>query len=156
MFFVKFGHLTGLSSEEASFLKLETVQQIDFKGLLLAGMMIGLLGVLDDITIAQAAVVQQLLDTNKKFSVFELYRRAMNVGRDHIASMVNTLVLVYAGASLPLLLLFLDFSQPLTQVMNYEFLAEEIIKTLLGSIALIMAVPITTLLASFILVRKDS
>lgn len=154
--FIKLGHLTGLSSEEASFLKFETVQKIDFKGLLLAGMMIGLLGVLDDITVAQAAVVQQLRDTNEKLSIFELYKRAMNVGRDHIASMVNTLVLVYAGASLPLLLLFLDFSQPLVQVVNYEFLAEEIIKTLLGSIALIMAVPITTLLASFILVKRKT
>lgn len=121
---------------------------INIKGLLLAGILIGVLGVLDDITIAQASVVEQLRYANPSLKPRELFSRAMRVGQDHIASMVNTLVLVYTGASLPLLLLFVNNPHPLTEIINYEIIAEEIVRTLVGSIALILAVPITTLLAT--------
>lgn len=145
--FADIGNLTGLASEETSFLQLETAAQINFKGLLLSGMLIGLLGILDDITVSQASIVKELREANPKMSTLELYSRAMNIGRDHISSMVNTLILIYAGASLPLLLLFMDNSQPLNQIINIEPIAEEIIRTLVGSVSLILAVPITTLLA---------
>lgn len=149
-FFADYLHLTGFASEEISYLKMTTTQGIDFQGLILAGILISILGVLDDITISQASVVQQLklAKTNIKFP--ELFARAMSVGRDHIASLVNTLILVYAGASLPLLLLFLDYSTDFQSVINLEFIAEEIVRTIIGSIGLILAVPITTLLAAFI------
>lgn len=151
--FAKTGHLTGLATEELTFLKLETKDLIDFSGLVLAGMMISILGILDDITISQASVVQQLKNTKKGIKFRELYMRGMTVGRDHIASMVNTLILVYTGASLPLLLVFTNHSEQFSEVINYEFIAQEVIETLVGSIGLIMAVPITTLLACLLLVK---
>jgi len=152
-FFAKIGHLTGLSTEELTFLKIETKDLIDFRGLVLAGMMISILGILDDITISQASVIQQLKNTKTGIKFTELYGRGMTVGSDHIASMVNTLILVYTGASLPLLLVFMNHSEQFSEVINYEFIAQEVIETLVGSIGLIMAVPITTLLAC-ILIKK--
>jgi len=152
-FFVDFAKLTGYASEQASFLQVTKEGIMNIKGLLLAGIIIGTLGVLDDITVSQAAVVQQLKDANPKISRTELFSRAMRVGQDHIASMVNTLVLVYTGAALPLLLLFIDNSQPFSQVINYEIITEEIIRTLVGSIGLISAVPLTTFFATYL--RKD-
>lgn len=145
--FAKLSVLSGLSVEEASFLQEETKKVVDFRGLLLAGMVISVLGIMDDITISQSSIVQQLLNAKKKISFYELYKRAMHVGRDHIASMVNTLVLVYAGASLALLLLFIDYNQSFLELINYEFMAQEIVQTLIGSIGLILAVPLTTLMA---------
>jgi len=110
--FVEAAKLTGFASEEAAFLQIDMQGMINIKGLLLAGIIIGTLGVLDDVTISQASVVNQLKQSNKKLSLAQLYQRAMNVGQDHISSMVNTLFLVYAGASLPLLLLFMNNPKP--------------------------------------------
>ncbi|NTU73324.1 YibE/F family protein, partial [Candidatus Roizmanbacteria bacterium] len=138
--------LSGFISDEASFLQVMK-GNINMKDLLLAGMMIGTLGAINDITISQSAVIFQLQQTDPKLGWRELYKRAMNVGQDHIGSMVNTLVLVYAGASLPLFLLFSDNPKPFGQVINYEIIAVEILRTLIGSIALILAVPFTSLLA---------
>lgn len=146
--FVEATRLTGYASEEAGFLQVAKKGAMDIKGLLLAGMIIGTLGVLDDITVSQAAVVEQLKKANPKIRPRQLFWQAMSVGQDHIASMVNTLVLVYTGAALPLLLLFVDNPIPFSQVINYEIIAEEIVRTLIGSIGLISAVPITTFLAS--------
>jgi len=148
-FFADYAHLTGLASEESNFLMLGTASQIDFQGLILAGILISILGILDDITISQASVVQQLKLVKKNIQFPELFTRALSIGRDHIASLVNTLVLVYAGASLPVLLLFLDYSNSFVSIINLEFIAEEVVRTLIGSIALILAVPITTVLAAF-------
>jgi len=152
--FVNLSKLTGFASEEASFLQFSLGGAINMKNLLLAGIIISVLGVLDDVTVAQASLVKQLLETKKNISNKELYSRAMQVGQDHIASMINTLVLVYAGASLPLLLLFLDSSKSFGQVINYELIADEIVRTLVGSIGLILAVPITTFLAVYLYKRK--
>ncbi|MEK9159368.1 MAG: YibE/F family protein [Patescibacteria group bacterium] len=145
--FAHLGNLTGLADEAASFLKSDTGDRIDFQGLLLAGILISMLGVLDDVSVSQAAIVQELEGAKKNISFVELYRRTMTVGKDHIASMVNTLVLVYAGASIPLLLLFIDHSHTFYEVLNYEFVAEEIIQTLVASIGLILTVPVTTFIA---------
>lgn len=146
--FVEATGLTGYASEEAGFLQVAKKGAMDIKGLLLAGIIIGTLGVLDDITVSQAAVVEQLKKANPKIRPRQLFWQAMSVGQDHIASMVNTLVLVYTGAALPLLLLFVDNPMPFSQVINYEIIAEEIVRTLVGSIGLISAVPLTTFLAS--------
>lgn len=146
--FVEAAKLTGFASEEAGFLQVAKQGTINMKGLLLAGMIIGVLGVLDDITVSQAAIVQQLKETNPKLRFGDLYQKAMVVGKDHISSMINTLVLVYTGAAMPLLLLFIDNPHPFSEVVNYEIIADEIVRTLVGSIGLILAVPITTLIAS--------
>lgn len=146
--FVSQASLTGLSSEEAGFLLAFMGESLNTRGLLLAGIIIGTLGVLDDVTISQASVVYELRAANPKLSGKELFVRAMRVGHDHISSMVNTLVLVYTGASLPLLLLFLDSSQSLSLALNHEIFAEEIVRTLVGSIGLMLAVPFTTLVAT--------
>lgn len=146
--FVDAAKLTGFASEEAGFLQAFKPGLINIKGLLLAGIIIGVLGVLDDITISQSAIVQQLKAANPKLKAGELYKKAMAVGKDHIASMVNTLVLVYTGAALPLLLIFIDNPHPFSEIVNYEIIADEVVRTLVGSIGLILAVPITTFIAS--------
>ena len=153
--FVEAARLTGFSSEEAGFLQVAKGGIINIKGLLLAGIIIGALGILDDVTVSQASVVTQLKSVSSKLSVSELYKRAMQVGQDHISSMVNTLVLVYTGAALPLLLLFIDSPRPFSEVINYELIADEIIRTLVGSIGLVAAVPITTAIASAVIDRKE-
>jgi uncharacterized membrane protein len=153
-YFIDFAKLTGLASEEAGFLQAMYPGLINLKGLLLAGIIIGVLGVLDDVTVSQASIVEQLKGANPNLKTTEVYKRAMQVGHDHISSVVNTLVLVYAGASLPLLLLFNDAARPFAELVNYEMIAEEIIRTLVGSIGLILAVPISTLLAAWFVEGK--
>lgn len=154
--FVESAQLTGFASEEASFLQTIKQGSINIKGLLLAGIIIGVLGVLDDITISQSAIVFQLKEANTKIGSIELYKRAMNVGQDHISSMVNTLVLVYAGAALPLLLLFVDNPHPFSEIINYEIIADEMVRTFVGSIGLILAVPITTCIAVIVVKMTHS
>lgn len=154
-YFINQAHLTGFASEEAGFLDVMKNGAINIKGLLFAGVVIALLGILEDITVSQAAIVFQLKKANKDLSGFELFRRAMDVGRDHIASMANTLILVYAGASLPLLLLFIDNPLPFSAVINTEMIAEEIVRTLTASIGLILAVPITTAITALFLMRES-
>ncbi len=145
--FVSAAKLTGFASEESSFIQLASQGALNMKGLLLAGIIIGVLGVLDDITVSQSAIVFQLKEVDKKMRFKELYNRAMRIGQDHIASMVNTLVLVYTGASLPLLLLFVHSPHSFAEIVNQEIIADEIIRTLVGSIGLVLAVPITTFIA---------
>ncbi len=152
--FVEISNLTGFASEEAGFLQVVKGNQINIKGLLLGGIIIGVLGVLDDITVSQSAIIFQLKKANKNLNVSGLYKHAMNIGQDHISSMVNTLILVYTGASLPLLLLFINNPHPIAEVVNYEIIAGEIIRTLVGSIGLLLAVPITTILASISAANK--
>ena len=155
-FFVELTHLTGFASEEAGFLASQTDGNIDMKGLLLAGMIISVLGVLDDITVSQASIVLELKRANKKLSFTGLFSRAMRVGKDHVASLINTLVLVYAGASLPLLLLFTTSGLSFGQVINFEIVADEIVRTLIGSIGLVMAVPVTTTLAALVFEKRET
>lgn len=153
--FVDFAHLLGLGSEEVTFLELSEGQVLNLRGLLLAGIVIGTLGVLDDITTSQTAALFELKKVNPTLNFRELYKHGISVGREHIASLVNTLVLAYAGASLPLFLLFtMSNTEPLWVRLNSEFVAEEIVRTLVGSIALVLAVPISTILAAYFL-RKE-
>jgi uncharacterized membrane protein len=150
--FMKLSSLTGMSSEEAGFLSAYFPESLNMKGLLLASIILGGLGILDDITISQASIVAELYATGQK-SFHALYTHAMCVGHDHIASMINTLVLVYTSASLPLLMIFLGSSKPFMEVINYEFIAEEIVRTFVGSIGLMIAVPITTMIAAYVYAR---
>lgn len=149
--FVSMTRLTGLGTEEAFYLQFADVEPINLAGLLLGGLVIGTLGVLDDITTAQAAAVEEIHKANTKLSARDLFTRGGSVGREHIISLVNTLVLAYVGTSLPLILLFSIFPQPLWVTLNSEVVMEEIVRMLVGSSALILAVPITTALAASML-----
>jgi uncharacterized membrane protein len=140
--------LTGMGSEEALFLTQFAGASVDVRGLLLASILIGALGVLDDLTINQISAVFELRQAKPDLASRSLYRRAMVIGQDHIAATVNTLVLAYVGASLPLLLLFSLFQEPIMAALNRAVIAEEILRTLVGSIGLVMAVPIATALAT--------
>ncbi|WP_334144516.1 YibE/F family protein, partial [Rhabdothermincola sp.] len=148
--FVALTRLTGLTGEEAQILRI-TAEAVDLRGLLVAGIVVGALGVLDDVTVTQVSAVVQLRRANPSMSRVALYRSALKIGRDHIASTVNTLVLAYAGASLPILLLYTEAGQPWARVTAGELVAMEIVRTLVGSIGLIVAVPITTALAAVLL-----
>jgi uncharacterized membrane protein len=145
--FTELAHLTGLSSEEAAFLQLGQAD-LSLEGLLLAGIVIGALGVLDDVTISQASTVLALRRANPSLRFGELFGRALQVGRDHVSATVNTLVLAYVGAALPILLLFSATDLGVADAVNFEIVAKEIVATLVGSIGLIAAVPITTALAA--------
>ncbi|MCX4628863.1 MULTISPECIES: YibE/F family protein [unclassified Streptomyces] len=123
---------------------------IDMSGLLLAGVIIGSLGVLDDVTVTQTSAVWELHQADPSMGSRSLYRAAIRIGRDHIASVVNTLVLAYAGAALPLLLLFSIANSSMGSVANSELVAEEIVRTLVGSIGLVASVPVTTALAALV------
>lgn len=151
--FINESKMTGFSTEEAGFLFFEK-SEISMIGILLAGIIIGTLGVLDDVTVSQSAIVFQIKNLDNKIKFKDLYFKAMKIGKDHIASMINTLVLVYAGASMPLLLLFINNPRPFSEIINYELIAEEIIRTLIGSIGLVLAIPITTILASYYSLKK--
>ncbi|GAA3393386.1 YibE/F family protein [Streptomyces roseoviridis] len=123
---------------------------IDMSGLLLAGVIIGSLGVLDDVTVTQTSAVWELHQADPRMGPRALYRAGIRIGRDHIASVVNTLVLAYAGAALPLLLLFSIAQSSVGTVANSELVAEEIVRTLIGSIGLVASVPVTTGLAALV------
>lgn len=148
--FVGWSRLTGMVAEESAYLVMELGSGINLRGLLLGGIIIGAVGALDDVCVGQVSVVFELLDANPDLEWMELFRRSFNVGRDHIAAMVNTLVLAYTGASLPLLLAFTLYQEPLWRRINREPIAEEIVRTLVGSMGLVMAAPITTLIASLL------
>jgi uncharacterized membrane protein len=151
--FVRAARLTGLGSDETSLIS-STVGTLDLRGLLLAGIVIGSLGVLDDVTVTQSSAVWELHLANPAASARELYRAGIRIGRDHIASTVNTLVLAYVGTSLPLLVVYSLAGSQLQDVLTSEVVAQEVVRTLVGSIGLVAAVPLTTLLAA-LTVRVD-
>jgi uncharacterized membrane protein len=148
--FVGASKFTGLTDESVGFLD-ALGSPIDARGLLLAGVVIGSLGVLDDVTVTQVSAVWELKRAAPHAATRELYTRAVRIGRDHISSTVNTLFLAYAGAALPLLLLFSAAGQSVSSVATREVVAVEIVRALVGSLGLIAAVPITTALAAYVL-----
>ncbi|MBT4121242.1 MAG: YibE/F family protein [Candidatus Magasanikbacteria bacterium] len=157
--FVALTKLTGFASEEASFLVgTPGVNIIDFRGLLLAGILIGTLGVLDDVILGQVEAVNQIKLLKPDLSKRKMIKSANEIGRTHLSSMVNTLFLTYAGASLPLLILFSinpETSVTFASALDNEFIATEIVRTLSGSIGLILAFPLTTYLAVYFLKTKE-
>lgn len=155
-FFVSFTGLTGGGTEESFYLQFNAAS-IDLRGLFLGGILLGVMGVLDDITTAQTAAVEEIHRADSRLPVSELYRRGLSVGREHIASLINTLVLAYVGVSFPLILLFtLNKAQTLWMTLNSSFISEEIIRTLVGSTALVLAVPISTAIAAYYFGRKKT
>lgn len=154
--FVVFTKLTGSGDENALFLLQMLNAQINLRGLLLGGMIIGALGVLDDLVTTQASAVFELHHSNPSLGFQGLFKSAMRIGQDHVAATVNTLVLAYAGASLPMLLMFTLGQGNLGYLVNFEFVAEEVVRTLVGSLGLISAVPLTTAIAILFALRADS
>ena len=151
--FANLASLTGYTSEEARLLSLE-VGGLNLQGLLLAGIILGGLGVLDDVTMSQSSTVFALRRAAPAATFRELFTNALSVGRDHVAATVNTLFLAYAGASLPLLILFVIGGQGWGSLVTSELVAVEIVRTLVGSVGLIAAVPITTALAAWLVNQK--
>jgi uncharacterized membrane protein len=147
--FIDWAALTGNTDDNTGLIH-GLYPSIDMSGLLLAGVIIGSLGVLDDVTVTQTSAVWELHEANPTMGWRGLYRAGIRIGRDHIASVVNTLVLAYAGAALPLLLLFSIAQSGVGTVANSELVAEEIVRTLVGSIGLVASVPVTTLLAALV------
>lgn len=148
--------LTGFSGDEAGFVTGLYGGAIDLRALLMAGMIIGVLGVLDDVAVAQAATVEQIRDANRSQTRWQLFRRGMSVGQDHISSMVNTLMLVYAGSSLALLLLITNQNLPLGYILSQEMVAEELVRMLVTSTGLVATVPLTTALAAALMGASSS
>ncbi len=148
--FVGASKLTGLADESVGFLD-ALGTDINPQGLLLAGVVIGSLGVLDDVTVTQVSAVWELKRARPDADMADLYRRAVRIGRDHISSTVNTLFLAYAGAALPLLLLFQEAGQSISSVAAREVVAVEIVRALVGSVGLVASVPISTGLAAVLL-----
>ncbi|MCZ4507030.1 YibE/F family protein [Streptomyces sp. ActVer] len=147
--FIDWASLTGNTDDNTGLIH-GLYPSIDMSGLLLAGIIIGSLGVLDDVTVTQTSAVWELHEANPTMGRRGLYRAGIRIGRDHIASVVNTLVLAYAGAALPLLLLFSIAQSSVGTVANSELVAEEIVRTLVGSIGLVASVPVTTVLAALV------
>ncbi|NUW33963.1 YibE/F family protein [Nonomuraea sp. SMC257] len=150
---ITFAELSGVTDDSSFMLGFST--RIDTQGLLLASVIIGALGVLDDVTVTQAVTVTELAAANPAYGWRRLYRAGSRVGRAHIASVINTIILAYAGASLPLLLLFSVGAQPLEEVLTTPVIAQEIIRSVVGTLGLISAVPITTALAALVATRRD-
>lgn len=147
MAWTQFTYLTGFGSEETLFLQASGIG-VQMQGLLLAGMIIGAASVLDDVVIAQSVAVFELSAANHKFTKRELYQKGMRIGTTHLASMVNTLVLAYTSTALPLIILFFVYPEAWYLTINRELIAEEIIRAIVGSVALMLAVPMTTYIAS--------
>lgn len=152
--FVGASHVSG-SSEEAIYVQTLNAR-VSLTGLLLAGIVIGCLGVLNDVTVTQASAIWEIHHANPSRGIRPLWQAGMRVGRDHIASVVDTLVLAYAGASLPLLLLFSLSSQGVGAIVTSDIVAEEIVRGLVGSIGLVASVPITTALAALVVTRAET
>lgn len=144
--------ITGLPDEDAVFARF-ALGELDLRGLVLAGLIVAALGVLDDVTVSQASTVFTLHEADPGQRFGQLFARGMRVGRDHIASVVNTLFLAYAGASLGLLVLFSTTGVPVREIVNSELVATELVKTMVGSLGLVAAVPLTTAIAAVTVAR---
>ncbi|MES2134678.1 MAG: YibE/F family protein [Patescibacteria group bacterium] len=155
-FAISLTRLSGFASDEAVYLNFDTAGTIDFAGLLLGAVLIGLLGVLYDASIGQAVAVDELSRAAPHASPLEIYRRALRIGREHIGALVNMLAIAYVGVSLPLLLLFYRLSPDVSflTTLNREIFATEIVRAMIGGIGIVLAVPITTAIATYVLVTR--
>lgn len=145
--------LTGYASEESVYLNLSTGGSLDFVALLIGGIIIGVIGVVDDVAVTQASVVNELHQANSTFSRTQLYRKALKVGKDHTGAVVNTLILAYTGASLPLVLLLYTSQTSVVELINREIIATEIVRSIVGSMGLLCAMPLTTLIAVWLIYK---
>lgn len=159
VFFAKYAvsvaMFTGFASEESVYLNIATNGHLDFIALLIAGIIIGVVGVVDDASITQASLVQELMYTDKNLKPGQIYIKAMKVGKDHIGAVINTLILAYTGASLPLVLLLYTSTAPILELINREAIATEIVRSIVGSVGILFAVPCTTMIAIFLMKNRN-
>jgi uncharacterized membrane protein len=147
---VHIAHITGTSTDEATLLRAGTEGAVSLQGLALAGIVVGALGVLDDVTVSQASTVLALRRTDPALGFAAMFARALDVGRDHLGATVNTLALAYAGAALPSLLVFHTQATGIGDALNREPVAAAVVAAVVGSIGLLAAVPLTTALAALL------
>ena len=147
-------NFSGFGSDETVYLNTQNAHAINLIGLLTAGILIATIGALDDVAVTQASITARLASANKKLRGNKLFKEAMQVGSDHISALVNTLVLAYTGAALPMLLLLSISGQPIGNILSGEVVAQEIVRTLIASAGLLIAVPLTTLIAVWAISRK--
>ncbi len=150
--FTRVGHFTGQVDEGSQYIS-GIAAQVDLRGLLLAGLVIGALGVLDDVTVTQTWAVWELADLDPEATTRSLFVRAMRIGRSHAASTVNTLVLAYVGATLPLMLVFSALELPFGIAVSQEIVAQEVVRGLVGGLGILAAVPVTTAIAALVAAR---
>jgi uncharacterized membrane protein len=152
---IYFLRLNGTGMSEATYLQFGSLAGISLRGLLLGGIILSTVGILDDVTTVQTVTVKEMLETNPNLTRHQLYRHAMVVGREHIISMVNTMFIVFAGSTVPVFLFYMFDSSniPLWVKINSDEVMEEFTRSLAGSFALVLAVPITTLLAAYVFTR---
>ncbi len=143
--------VSGYYGEATYNLLVNTQINFDMAGIVVAGIILAGIGLIDDVTVTQVSVVQEILDLDPKLSVKKIYDKAMNVGRDHMGTMVNSLFWAYAAVDLPLLMLINYIGVSLEKVITYEFIIEEILRTVVSSMGLVLAVPITTFLGSYLM-----
>ncbi len=149
-------HLTGLSSEEAVMLMyLPQEIEFNFHGLLFAGILLGALGAVMDVSMSIASAIEELHNANPNLSRFRLYTSGMNVGRDVMGTMTNTLILAYTGSALPLLLLLMAHDSPMNRMLNLDIIVTEIIRSLAGSIGIVLTIPITAIIAVVFIKKSD-
>ena len=153
LFFIELAGLTGFGDEHAFYFISNVDSSINMKGILYVSIIIGGVGIIDDVTVNQVSAMKQIYIANPKLSRFELFSSAMVIGKDHISSMVNTLFIAYAGASLPIIMLLQANSSSFTEIVNSDMFAEEISRAIIGSIGLILVVPITSFIASHIITK---
>lgn len=151
---ISFFELSGLTDETTVYLSFLSDTPINLINLLISGIVIGVLGVLDDIAVTQVAVVREFFLSNKNITDKEVYKRAIRVGQDHVSALVNTLVLAYVGVALPLILIFKLSNGTFTSILSQEVFAAEVVRTIVGSVGVVLAVPITTFLAVKILGKE--
>jgi uncharacterized membrane protein len=153
-YFISTLQFTGFSSELSTYLDMETSSVINLIGLIIAGIIIAAVGVLDDVAVIQSSVVFSLAKTNPTLRGFKLFKEAMHIGKDHISAVVNTLVLAYTGASLPLIILLYIRKMPIDYFVSLEMITEEVARTLISSSGILLAVPLTTLIATMMVNKK--
>lgn len=147
---VRMAYLNGIGDETASYLQFVGLKNINLQGLFLGGIILAALSVLDDSVVSQVSVIYQLKDLKHSISFNELFLRGMSVGKDHISTLVNTLILAYAGAGLPLFILFtINTGSPAWVSLNDQMIAEEVVRTITGSIGLVLSIPLTTFVAAY-------
>lgn len=149
--------LTGLSGEEATMLMfIPQGIEFDFRGLLFSGIILGALGAIMDVGMSIASSIEEVYNANENFTVKELFNAGMNVGKDVMGTMTNTLILAYTGSSIPLLLLFMAYNTTLREIINLDLIATEIVRSLSGSIGIVLTIPLTALVASFLLKGREN
>ncbi len=148
--------LTGLSGEEATMLMfIPQGVDFDFRGLLFSGIILGALGAIMDVGMSIASSIEEIHNANKNFTRKELFNSGMNVGKDIMGTMTNTLILAYTGSSIPLLLLFMAYETSLIKVINLDIIATEIVRSLSGSIGLVLTIPLTALVSTLLIKREN-